>query len=113
MLIAVRDSADKLNRFVKEAPALPGDDVFKGIATRTEALVGLVPKQIDQKYGKYHNYQCATMLNQEILQLAGVLAGQLDQYRQAANLVVLLLARGQSSPEDVAWFGQVHVYALD
>jgi len=30
------------------------------------------------------------MLNQEILQLAGVLAGQLDQYRQAANLVVQL-----------------------
>ena len=31
----------------------------------------------------------------------------------AANLVILLLARGQPSAEDVAWFDQVHVYALD
>jgi len=31
----------------------------------------------------------------------------------AANLVVLLLARGQPSAEDVAWFDDVHVYALD
>jgi hypothetical protein len=31
----------------------------------------------------------------------------------AANLVVLLLARGQSSADDVAWFDDVHVYALD
>ena len=89
-LITLRDSADKLSRSVKEAPALPGDEIFKGIAARTEALVGLVPKQIDRNYGKYANYQCASMLNQEILQLAGVLAGQLDQYRQAANLVVQL-----------------------
>ena len=31
----------------------------------------------------------------------------------AANLVVLLLARGQPSADDVAWFDDVHVYALD
>jgi hypothetical protein len=31
----------------------------------------------------------------------------------AANLVILLLARGQPSVDDVAWFDQVHVYALD
>jgi hypothetical protein len=31
----------------------------------------------------------------------------------AASLVVLLLARGQLSADDVAWFDDVHVYALD
>ena len=31
----------------------------------------------------------------------------------AANLIILLLARGQPSAEDAAWFAQVHVYALD
>ena len=89
-LIAVRDSADKLNLAVKNAPALPGDEVFKAVAARAEALVGQVPKQIDQKYGKYQNYQCSGALNQEILQIAGVLAGQLGQYRQAADLVTRL-----------------------
>ncbi|MCX5683251.1 MAG: hypothetical protein NT049_06160, partial [Planctomycetota bacterium] len=31
----------------------------------------------------------------------------------AANLVILLLARGQLSADDVAWFDDVHVYSLD
>jgi hypothetical protein len=43
----------------------------------------------------------------------GKIFGVVEAPEGAANLVVLLLARGQSSAEDVAWFGQVHVYALD
>jgi hypothetical protein len=31
----------------------------------------------------------------------------------AGNLVILLLVRGQSSPDDVAWFDDVRLYALD
>jgi hypothetical protein len=31
----------------------------------------------------------------------------------AGNLVILLLARDQASPDDVAWFDDVRVYALD
>jgi len=31
----------------------------------------------------------------------------------AGRLLVLLLARGQSSAEDVAWFDDVRLYALD
>jgi len=39
--------------------------------------------------------------------------GVVEAPEGAANLVVLLLARGQPSAEDVAWFDDVHVYALD
>jgi hypothetical protein len=43
----------------------------------------------------------------------GRMFGVAEAPEGAGYLVVLLLARGQPSPEDVAWFDDVRVYALD
>jgi hypothetical protein len=86
-LAAVSDSMEKLNLYVKNIPQMPPDDAFRTALTRAEALQAMFPKQFDQGYGRYQSYQCAAALNQEILRLAGVLATQINQYRQAAMLV--------------------------
>ncbi|HEX7511589.1 MAG TPA: hypothetical protein VF335_09830, partial [Chitinivibrionales bacterium] len=84
---ALTDSLSKLGQFVKNIPAMPGDDAFKTATTKAEAIQAMVPKQFDAHSGKYQNYQCAVALNQELLKLAASIATQLDQYRQAAVLV--------------------------
>jgi hypothetical protein len=84
---AIRDSLDKLNAFVKNIPQMPPDESFKTAVTRAEAIQGMFPKQFDQNFGKYQSYPCAAAVNQEILRLAGIVAQQLDQYRQAASIV--------------------------
>ena len=84
---ALADSLDKLGQYIKNIPQMPPDESFKTALARAEALQAMVPKQFDQHYGKYQNYQCAVALNQEILKLAGAIAGRLDQYRQAAMAV--------------------------
>ena len=84
---ALTDSLSKLGQFVKNIPAMPGDDAFKTATTKAEAIQAMVPKQFDARFGKYQNYQCAVALNQELLKLAASTATQLDQYRQAAVLV--------------------------
>jgi hypothetical protein len=86
-LAAVSDSMEKLNLYVKNIPQMPPDDAFRTAVSRAEALQAMFPKQFDQNYGKYQSYPCAAALNQEILRVAGLLAGQLDQYRQVAAVV--------------------------
>jgi hypothetical protein len=86
-LAALGDSLNKLAQYVKNIPQMPPDDAFRTALARAEALQGLIPKQFDPGYGKYQNYQCAAAVNQEILRLAGALAQQTEQYRQAAGVV--------------------------
>jgi hypothetical protein len=43
----------------------------------------------------------------------GRLFGVVEVPEGAGQLVILLLARGQESPDDVAWFDDVRLYALD
>ena len=86
-LVALSDSLNKLDLFVKNIPQMPPDDAFRTVASRAEALQRLIPKQFDQGYGKYQTFPCLTALNQEILRMAGDLASQVDQYRLAATLV--------------------------
>jgi hypothetical protein len=84
---ANRDSLAALVKFVKDAPGMPSDDLFRGVVARATALQSAVPTAIDQSYGKYQGFACAAGLNQEIGKFNTELLRLSGQYRTAETLV--------------------------
>jgi hypothetical protein len=88
----LRDSLAKIAQYIKDQPPMPSNEVFQKVVNRTSALQSQLPAAMDQRYGKYQSFACATALNQEITDLGSTLANQLSQYRLAADLVPQLNA---------------------
>jgi len=96
MLGGLRDSLDRIMKYVKEGPNMPPDDFFKGVNARIGGLEVIVPAGIGQTYGKYQNFACAQKLNQELGSLSADLLKQIAQYRDAENIVKQLnVLKGQ------------------
>ena len=87
---ALRDSLDNVAKYIKEGPAMPGDDFFKGVNARMAKLQGMEPAAIDQSYGKYAAFGCSQKLNAAIGALSADFQKVTAQYRDAENLVVQL-----------------------
>ena len=84
---ALRDSLDKITKFVREGPTMPPDDFFKGVNARIGVLQTLVPAGVDQSYGKYQGFVCAQKFNQELGTYNTDLLKLVAQYRDAENIV--------------------------
>ena len=89
-LLTLRDSLDRLTKYVKDSPAMPADDFFRSVSGRAGALQALVPTAIDQTYGKYQTTACAGSLNQEIGKFNTELLRQIGQYKTAETIVAQL-----------------------
>lgn len=89
-LVSLRDSLDKIVKYVKDGPAMPGNEFFKGVNARIGALQNAVPAGIDQSYGKYQGFPCAQKLNGAIGDVNTTLLKLVAQYRDAENIVTQL-----------------------
>jgi hypothetical protein len=83
----LRDSLDRITKYVKEGPNMPPDDFFKGVNARIGALQAMVPAGIGDSYGKYQNFACARKLNEVLGAYNTELLKQIAQYRDAENIV--------------------------
>ena len=79
----MRDSLDRITKYVKDGPNMPPDDFFRGVNGRIGVLQAMVPAGIDPSYGKYQSIPCAQKLNQEIGTLNTELLKQVAQYRDS------------------------------
>jgi hypothetical protein len=87
MLAGLRDSLDRITKYVKEGPNMPPDDFFNGVNVRIGALQAMVPAGIGQAYGNYQNFACAQKLNQELGAYNTDLLKQTAHYRDAESIV--------------------------
>jgi hypothetical protein len=62
----LRDSLAKIAQYIKDQPPMPSNEVFQKVVSRTTTLQSQLPAAMDQRYGKYQSFACATALNQEI-----------------------------------------------
>lgn len=89
-LLTLQDSLQKISEDIKNQPGMPSDDFFRNIVNRMIALEGLIPQALDQQYGKYITFACATSLNNEILNKRSSFGKLKNQYEMALSLVTQL-----------------------
>jgi|WetSurMetagenome_2_1015567.scaffolds.fasta_scaffold00572_12 hypothetical protein len=86
-VVALKDTMDKVGKFVKDGPQMPSDDFFKGIVARITSVQNAIPPKIDDSYGKFSGYKSAQSLNTEIAKLGNEVSQHLNECRQAEILV--------------------------
>jgi hypothetical protein len=84
---ALKDTMDRIGKYVKDGPQMPGDEFFKGIVERLTAVQNAVPAKIDEQYGKFAGYKCSQALNAETAKLGADVSQHLAECRQAEMLV--------------------------
>jgi hypothetical protein len=85
--IALKDTMDRIAKYVKDGPQMPGDEFFKGVVERLTAVQNAVPAKIDEQYGKFAGYKCSQALNAETAKLGADVSQHLAECRQAEMLV--------------------------
>jgi hypothetical protein len=86
-LAALKDSVERIGKFVKDGPQFPNDDFFKGLVARVTAVQSALPAKIDESYGKHAVSKSAQALNAELAKLAAFVSDRLAESRQAEMLV--------------------------
>jgi hypothetical protein len=86
-LAALKDSVDRIGKFIKDGPQFPADDFFKGVVARVTTVESSLPSKIDEQYGKHAVSKCSQGLNAEITKLAADVSRHLAESRQAEVLV--------------------------
>ncbi|HUI92444.1 MAG TPA: hypothetical protein VLX68_09385 [Chitinivibrionales bacterium] len=86
-LAALKDSVDRIGKYVKDGPQFPNDEFFKGVVARMTAVQNAMPSKIDESYGKYAASKSAEALNAEIAKLASFVSQRLAESQQAEVLV--------------------------
>jgi hypothetical protein len=86
-VVALKDTLDRLGKYVKDGPQMPSDDFFKGVADRLTMVKNSIPPKIDEQYGKFAAYKSSQALNAEIAKISTDAAQHLGESRQAEILV--------------------------
>ena len=86
-LLALKDTMDRIAKYVKDGPQMPSDDFFKGVVARLTAVQNAIPARMDDQYGKFAGYKCALAFNAEIAKLGSEVALHLGECHQAEILV--------------------------
>jgi hypothetical protein len=86
-LAALKDSVERIGKYVKDGPQFPNDEFFKGVVARVTAVQSALPAKIDESYGKYAVSKSAQALNAELAKLAAFVSDRLAESRQAEMLV--------------------------
>ncbi|HMD68247.1 MAG TPA: hypothetical protein VKF42_05150 [Chitinivibrionales bacterium] len=86
-LLALKDTMDRIAKYVKDGPQMPSDDFFKGVVARLTAVQNAIPAKMDDQYGKFAGYKCALAFNAEIAKLGSEVALHLSECHQAEILV--------------------------
>jgi hypothetical protein len=86
-LAALKDSVERIGKYVKDGPQFPNDDFFKGVVARMTAVQNALPAKIDEQYGKHATSKSAQALNAELAKLATFVSQRLAESRQAEVLV--------------------------
>ena len=66
---------------------MPPDEFFNEAVKKASLVQSRLPQPIDETYGKYSSYQCATSLNTEINGFTETMNNSLAQYKEAEALV--------------------------
>jgi len=80
----------EVGRMIKAGPAMPADDFFPPMVNKVEAIRAGLPGPIDNSYGGYASFMCASRLNRELENFGREVEQRLAQCRAAASLVPTL-----------------------
>jgi hypothetical protein len=86
-LAALKDSVERIGKYVKDGPQFPNDAFFHGVVARMTAVQSAIPAKIDEQYGKHAASKSAQALNAELAKLATFVSDRLAESRQAEVLV--------------------------
>ncbi|NLD98357.1 MAG: hypothetical protein GX640_00650, partial [Fibrobacter sp.] len=89
-VMAQKDSLAAIRDLIHQQTQMPADDFYKGIVKKASQVKSALPQQLDQNFGKYLTYRCATNLNTEIATLSSNADKSLSQYQEAESIVVEL-----------------------
>ena len=89
-VMAQKDSLAAIRDLIQQQTQMPADDFYKGDCQKASQVKSALPQQLDQNFGKYLTYRCATNLNTEIATLSSNADKSLSQYQEAESIVVEL-----------------------